>query len=379
MHAVAAHGISAAGLSLVLVNVNPPLLVGFFQLAYIIRTEGRNGLKHNFSGAVKAVRAVNFLSERRIQVIGFHVIDAEGFLFQGHIVMKRREVVVDRLDKPIVYRHRDFIPEQRGLQGRLVMTQACEGHVFFDAGRVRGAQRVAELCKCAVNSLKSLFAHSAHRRGNVPAVGLLGQGLLFSVGIGDLAEAHVGVGQHGETFGRRARQIAHGRHDGLLAGRKDVLLLAENAAEHQPVRLKFRLLADILLYFPAAAGKNLRRHKSALLADFHIGLHRTVKLGLRPFGRRILIVQQRSIGIYFRHNLFNLFARLNCFKKRGRTVHHMPLQPREIRSKGHGLFQIGFPQILRGINIRKVPGVFHGHLGSLRIERNRPSGVAAEE
>ena len=378
MHAPAAPRIGAAALALVLVYVDPTLVESAPHRAHVLLAKRRHRFEHQLFGRLVAERAFDLLRKGSVQVPRLHAFHAEGFFLQRHVFVQRRQFSVHRRDQAVVDGHGDLVAVQRSFQRRSIAAQAREGGVFLDAGRIGRAQRVAELRKRPVNALERFAAHAAIRRRDVAAVTFLRQRPLFALFVGDLAELHVRVGEHGKDLVGRPGQLAHRRHDGFLFGGKDVFFLEQDAPQHQAVQFQFRLLRQKGLDFRLVGGEDLRRQERRRLGRPNAQLRGARRQRLRPFRRRVLVAAHHRVTVQPPQQIIQTLVQRDRLQQRRGRIHHAPPAGRQFRRRRFRFLRLRFPLRRRGVNVFQLPARRLGHLRARFVQRRRVARVAGD-
>ena len=189
-------GIRSAALALVFVDVYPAVLDSLAEYRAVILAHRRQGVVDLLLCLVERDLDLDVAYDRRIEVVGVQLVNAEQLLAQLHVLIHVIHVFVNRLDKLLVYLNRYLVAAERCLEGAFVSSRPCVERQALDLGSKHRCGGILEVLVNAVKALERGFSQRAvvgmHER-DIAAVSYL---VLVSVLIDCVRELHIGVVKH---------------------------------------------------------------------------------------------------------------------------------------------------------------------------------------
>ena len=258
---VGTEAVSAAGLALVFVDVDPAVLGAAVYLREIFFAERRESCLHHLQSLF--IWDIFFwqLYQRNVHVIHLQFLDAEHFFAQLDILVQHRQILMHDRDQVVIDLFRDVAGGKRGLPGRVVFADARGDNVVFDiiviGSRDRVDMRLVRFIHIGKRSLAQIAVMAFHE-GDVVSVRKVYR---ISILVNHGAERQIRVVEHLEDVIGRAGHFTELGEDVFFGSAEHMLLFTQRVLQSVAVLRELRLGVNIAADGLFRSGEQLRREE----------------------------------------------------------------------------------------------------------------------
>ena len=242
---VGTEAIGAAGLALILVDIDPAVLRAVVNLREILVTQRRETFLHHAECLL--IRNILFwqFHQRNVHVVHFEFLHTEHFFAQRDIAVQDRQIFVHDRDEVIIDLLRNIARGKGGLPGGIILADTRGNDVVFDVivvgGRNRVDMRLVSLVHIGKRGLAQVAVMAFHE-GDIVSMRKVYR---ISIFVNYCAEGQVGIVEHFEDVVGRACHFAELGENVFLGGAEHMLLLAERIFERVAVLRQIRFCIKI--------------------------------------------------------------------------------------------------------------------------------------
>ena len=270
---IAAGGVRAAALALVLVNVDPAVLEALLEDGDVILAKGLQGLYDYLLRLLIGDLAVGVAHYGGVEIVHVELGNAHQLFAELNVLMQVLEVRVDGVDEVVIHGNGDLRPVESGVEGGFVIP--CAG-VENEALYLRIEERrrgVLELREGVVEALERGLADLGIGVFHEGDEGALGDYELAAVLIMDGGEFDVRIAECGGRLAGGARHLTGKRKDPLLRIGKGMGLERAQTGELPLVEPELGLGREELFQLLIGDGDELRSGEGIRRADGDVKVH----------------------------------------------------------------------------------------------------------